>query len=456
MNVEFQIHGVLAAGQSVWKQDDMDYYQTFYAQRSENVLMTVDTLQRPHGLCTYYNYLRSNNVVSAREGSYFGMSVRIDGAFCIDVRGMYDILDNLFEKMVVGKILLPIEGGRFKFAVDRFEDLSDYLTQLEQNFFGMYSAFFALSDFIQLNGASLPKRYNVNPVDVTPSLVKQLLNQHLKIGVSPEIAPISAQESIRKARVDIERERQQLLASADNCNQELSNLLTEIDRLRQDNQRLTNSTQSSNRDGEINEMLRQIGKPLTRLSKFVGERYPDDVKDDKKDDKQAIGLNTILLLVILAFVIIMNLFGVKSCNNNQLGQQQACAQAVKDTITTTYTQIYENSNTIQNDMEEEIFDEVSKIDFSTAHLNVDPNPPLRVGEGYTLSLTKKGNASQSFLFNGQGEWQYRIGDADPIKLETYESNTAYLPIAENMRGKKILIEFLYKGSAVVNRDLIIQ
>ncbi len=449
MNVEFQIHGVLAAGQSVWKQDDMDYYQTFYAQRSENVLMTVDTLQRPHGLCTYYNYLRSNNVVSAREGSYFGMSVRIDGAFCIDVRGMYDILDNLFEKMVVGKILLPIEGGRFKFAVDRFEDLSDYLTQLEQNFFGMYSAFFALSDFIQLNGASLPKRYNVNPVDVSTSLVKQLLNQHLKIGVSPEIAPLSAQESIRKARADIERERQQLLASADNCNQELSNLRTEIDRLRQDNQRLTNQAHSSNRDGEINEMLRQIGKPISRLSKVICDRFPEEISNEKKEDK---GLNTLLLWAILALIIIMNLFGVKSCNSNQALPQQASAQNVRDTtLTATYGRVGQAVDTSPRDnIEENPVEEVPIIDFTGVWPDIAPNANLEIGKRYTLSLTKN---RQPFNIDGEGVWQYKYDDV-VVKLDTYE-NIAQLYVTDNsLKNKSIQIECLYNDSVVVVRNPI--
>ena len=117
MNVEFQIHGVLDNGQSFWKQDDRDYYQTFYSPQAKNSLMTVEVLRRPQGVCTYYNYLRYNNVVSRREGSYFGMSVRIDGEYCADVRGMYDILDNLFEKKIIGRILIPTDKGKLKYEV---------------------------------------------------------------------------------------------------------------------------------------------------------------------------------------------------------------------------------------------------------------------------------------------------------------------------------------------------
>lgn len=450
MNVEFQIHGVLATGQSVWKQDDMDYYKTFYAQRAENTLMTVEALHRPHGLCTYYNYLRSNNVVSAREGSYFGMSVRIDGAFCTDVRGMYDILDNLFEKMVVGKILLPIEGGRLKFAVDRFEDLSDYLTQLEQNFFGMYNAFFAISDFISLTSASLSNRYKVNPIDITLTLVRQLFNQHLKIGVSPEIVPLSAQESIRKSHADIERERQQLLSGVNERTEEITNLRTEIDRLRQDNQRLTNHAQSSNRDGEINEMLRQIGKPIARLSKVICDRFPEEISNEKKEDK---GLNTLLLWAILALIIIMNLFGVKSCNSNQVLPQQASAQNVRDTtLTATYGRVGQAVATSPLvDIEEDPVVEVPIIDFKGVWPDIAPNANLKIGNSYTLSLTKN---RLPFNIEGEGMWQYKYDDV-VVKLDTYE-NIAQLYVTDNsLKNKSIQIEFLYNDSVVVVRKPII-
>ena len=71
MNVEFQIHGVLSSGQKTWKQEDKDYYAQFYSDQKEDVLMTVEIVNRPHGVSAYYNYLRNNNILSTRVGSYF-------------------------------------------------------------------------------------------------------------------------------------------------------------------------------------------------------------------------------------------------------------------------------------------------------------------------------------------------------------------------------------------------
>ena len=55
MNVEFQIHGVLSSGQKTWKQEDQDYYKQFYSDQTEDVLMIVEIVNRPHGVSTYYN-----------------------------------------------------------------------------------------------------------------------------------------------------------------------------------------------------------------------------------------------------------------------------------------------------------------------------------------------------------------------------------------------------------------
>ena len=126
MNVEFQIHGVLSSGQKTWKQEDKDYYAQFYSDQAEDVLMTVEIVNRPHGVSAYYNYLRNNNILSARVGSYFGMTMRIDGAFCRDVKSIYMILDNLFNKMIVGSLLVP-KGDKYEYAIDSFAAQNDLL-----------------------------------------------------------------------------------------------------------------------------------------------------------------------------------------------------------------------------------------------------------------------------------------------------------------------------------------
>lgn len=148
MNVEFQIHGVLSSGQKTWKQEDQDYYKQFYSDQTEDVLMIVEIVNRPHGVSAYYNYLRNNNILSARVGSYFGMTMRIDGAFCRDVKSIFMILDNLFNKMMVGPLLAP-KGEKYEYAIDSFASQNDYLLQVEKQFSNMLNAFCSPQDFLK-------------------------------------------------------------------------------------------------------------------------------------------------------------------------------------------------------------------------------------------------------------------------------------------------------------------
>ena len=108
MNVEFLIHGTLSDGQSSWKEIDVDYCLRFYTPTTTNEVMICEVEKHENGgISSYYNYLRYNNLtaLSGRSGSYFGITVRVDGAICCDVVNMYHLLDTLFTKCIVGSIL---------------------------------------------------------------------------------------------------------------------------------------------------------------------------------------------------------------------------------------------------------------------------------------------------------------------------------------------------------------
>lgn len=288
MNVEFQIHGVLDNGQSFWKQDDKDYYQTFYSPQTKNSLMTVEVLRRPQGICTYYNYLRYNNVVSAREGSYFGMSVRIDGEYCVDVRGMYDILDNLFDKKITGKLLMPIDSGKLKYSTESFENTSTLLSEIEENFSMMYSAFFGPDDFVAVSAPSQNKSYQINPIDLSPALVHQAISLHLKITLSPEILPLVAQDIEKQVHAGkSESERRALEETAIRYETELSTLRNEAQSLREELVELKSRLQQCGKDYEILENLRNLRLQMEAASEMIRVRLPETASPN--DDKDSLG-----------------------------------------------------------------------------------------------------------------------------------------------------------------------
>ncbi|MBR5688011.1 MAG: hypothetical protein IKX36_08645 [Prevotella sp.] len=209
MNIEFLIHGTLSDGQSFWKETDSDYCSLFYvSNRQENVVMDIEVLKRGGGVCTYYNYLRYNNIsASHRAGSYFGMTVRVDGSICTDVKSMYAILDTLFYKMVVGSLLEP-DGNGFVYTFDSFSTKKNVLLNIQNQFIKMFEAtFISNNDFKDIpnsykKGDSV-RRVNIN--DINKSIVSETLSQGNKLCVSSvykTVAETDADKCVEKAKTD--------------------------------------------------------------------------------------------------------------------------------------------------------------------------------------------------------------------------------------------------------------
>ena len=113
MEVELFIHGV-PNGEGFWgKEDDRNYFGTFYDHSTDEVKFLVQNRASKGKLYCYYNYLvyktvgsPTPNVVAydGRDGSYFGLSLRLD-AYCKDVMNMYRILDTIYNIYVCGSLL---------------------------------------------------------------------------------------------------------------------------------------------------------------------------------------------------------------------------------------------------------------------------------------------------------------------------------------------------------------
>ncbi len=294
MELEFQIHGVIS-GQKTWKQEDKDYYVQFYSGQTEDVLMIVEIVNRPHGLSTYYNYLRNNNVFADREGSYFGMTLRIDGGFCRDVKSIYMILDNLFNKMIVGS-LLSIKGDRFEYSVDSFASQNVYLTQVEKQFSNMLNAFCSPQDFHEITSAFVSQgtKYSVNSSDITIPVAEEAIKQKAKIYLSPSYQSKAAQKKIADAKAEAaaavadaqakmqaaedahSQSKQKQKQESENWKQERQKLEQERDKAIRDYQDLANKAKRAELNNSINEKISEIKQPLIELAGLMAERFQED------------------------------------------------------------------------------------------------------------------------------------------------------------------------------------
>lgn len=305
MNVEFQIHGVLSSGQKTWKQEDQDYYKQFYSDQTEEVLMIVEIVNRPHGVSTYYNYLRNNNILSARVGSYFGMTMRIDGAFCRDVKSIYMILDNLFNKMMVGSILVP-KGDKYEYAIESFATQNDYLLQVEKQFSNMLNAFCSPQDFFEISSAytSQSTKLNVNASEITIPTAVETIKQRAKLYLSPTYQSKTAQKKIADAKAEADaavadakariqaaenarsKSKQRQEQEFENWKKEKKALEEARDAAIQNYQELEEKMRKAELNTSINAKISEIKQPLIQLAGLMAERFQEDTYENVQEKPQ--------------------------------------------------------------------------------------------------------------------------------------------------------------------------
>ncbi len=313
MNVEFQIHGVLSSGQKTWKQEDQDYYKQFYSDQTEDVLMIVEIVNRPHGISTYYNYLRNNNILSARVGSYFGMTMRIDGAFCRDIKSIYMILDNLFNKMMVGSLFVP-KGDKYEYAFDSFANQNDYLLQVERQFLNMLNAFCSPQDFFEISSANTSKstKLSVNVSDITIPIAIETIKQKAKLYLSPIYPSKAAQKQMADAKAEADaavaaanariqaaedahsKSRQKQEQECESWKKEKKALEEARDAAIHDYRELEKKVRKAELNTSINAKISEIKQPLIQLAGLMAERFQEDTygniqekpQPHKKDSKE--------------------------------------------------------------------------------------------------------------------------------------------------------------------------
>lgn len=313
MNIEFLIHGTLSGGQSSWKETDTDYCQLFYTKQKQDVVMKVEVVNRPHGLCSYYNYLRYNNISApSRTGSYFGMTVRVDGLLCTDVKGMYDMLDRLFHQVVVGSLLRQTDNG-YVYTFSDFKEKQQQLQALETQFVGLFKVMFLSGNFF----VSIPSSYKkgssafyVNTNDIRANIANELANGNV-LYLSPEFDSAAVKNIRNDAQQNIAKIKSQLQAAQESNQKyelELQQLKTEVNRLTGEVIRLGNDLQQQigasstsqktwrkERDALNNKLdyvQAELKKAHAELEKK--ERECAELKKDRLDDKVIAGMSGVI------------------------------------------------------------------------------------------------------------------------------------------------------------------
>lgn len=171
---EFVFHGV-PQGFDVWGTSGDKYYESFYnileSFKGAKSAFVVEIRKDSNKWCSYYSYVRSQNVIAegGRTGSYFGMSLKMDGEYCTDVYSLFQLMETIYEQKISGKIIAQ-SGTNEKYVIASFsnadlglKEISDIaITQIRSNF---ENDFETIDITATKPNASISLYYNINDVN---------------------------------------------------------------------------------------------------------------------------------------------------------------------------------------------------------------------------------------------------------------------------------------------------
>ena len=369
MEVELFLHGV-PNGEDFWgKDEERNYFGTFYDNSTDEVKFLIQIRTLKGKTFCYYNYLVYRSVGSpipnvvandGRDGSYFGLSLRFD-AYCRDVANMYRILDTVYNTYVLGNILKN-EKSKLRYTTPYFSSITGTIDVIEKNTLQLIQNAFSAESFLKLDGFSTggsnyPSR---NLFDCTQESVLESVKKYGKIALSPYYpntkeatiiqdcnSKITATQQQCEAKVKyvqqqcdsqvtaiqqqydakLKAESEKRIKEKNEYNASLASSQKQISQLQKDlSQKETTVKQLNNKvinleselekygqNKKIAQIVAPIEKPISELANVLKEVVPDERKKQKKHY-----LNSVrLLFVIINFLLLLFLaFQMQSSLNH--------------------------------------------------------------------------------------------------------------------------------------------
>lgn len=469
MDAEIFVHGV-PSGEDFWgKEEDRNYFGTFYDHSSDELKFLIQTRMLNGKPYCYYNYLvyktvgsQVPNVVGndGRDGSYFGITLRLD-AYCKDIANMFRILDTVFNVYIMGSVL-KMEKSKLKYVAPNFSSISSVLEttekatlQLVQNAFSIEN--FAKLDGFAMNGGNYPK-YNL--LDCTADTAAGLIKQYSKLAVSPyypsskesalqqkyneQLQGIKQQYEarLRENEESKAKEKNEITATLSTAKSQVTKLQHDLEQkdkeiadLRRDASKYSIDIKNAGQSKKISQIVTPIVEPITELARVFKTIAPDNHsanvnKKNDSDDLAKIGkairlilpiINTIILLIIAFFL----LKPAASDGNETDNGASAKIEALKKEN----HELRNRLNIVETSEPEPVNNEVSatnsKFDINKVVISIvgGNENALKVYSNYTVVVK---NGTEGGILRGEGCEIYPMG--------SYSSdNMGLIPMEENFK-----------------------
>lgn len=337
MKISIFIHGV-PNGQRMWSTDGTDAIVTnFYGQgQGEDTKFVAEVKKNGGNVYAYYSYFKYNNVYAydGRAGSYVGMTVRMD-ALCTDVINIYNVLDIVYNRDVIGRIV-SCEGGKTRFIRPELSEgdckpiESSIVTLLQGSL--QSKSFTEIKEEMAKNGNAVI----LNPLDCDRANLAATLRQGTTIAISPQYDTIREsmiQQECQKKLTTItsEKERQaseqqreiagckslnnKMQTELNMLNSKLSQYETEISQLRKENSSLQDE-RKRNPQTDIKRRVDDLNSKFDSLSRKI-----DNISSESSSNKSSTIpiIGSVIVILAVAIIGAMLYFHNNTMENNMSG-----------------------------------------------------------------------------------------------------------------------------------------
>lgn len=189
------------SGENIWgAQTDSSFIGSLYIPSKESQKFDIRLNKSGNTIYAYYHYLVYNNLndFGGRTGSYFCLTVRLD-CFCVDYKSIYNTLDTVFRKRIIGSIIAQAQGNRLQFRVPSFDKADMELLDIEKYIRNSLGTCLSASDFKKI--PSVPSGDGVvkfNMEEATDKDVMQAVGQYGSCSISSEYISKSVTQQLKE------------------------------------------------------------------------------------------------------------------------------------------------------------------------------------------------------------------------------------------------------------------
>lgn len=353
MQIDFVIHGV-PQGHQIWGTRSDKYYESFYDKSDiygTSKMVFVVEVRDNNGLRNcYYSLIRPQNILAAsgRPGSYFGMSIRVEGNYCTDVYSLFNLFELSYNQFIAKKILVK-NGESEQYAIESFESKSDIFSELSKYILSQIQTHLS-SEFEEIDNSFTKKNAQItdyyHPDDVNSEAFFNATKVDGRVIISsdyPTKDSVIKNLRIREKQLqDAKKNDDELIKTLQNENdslkpykQKYSGQLKELEEGKIEEQKLRTSLNEATKElsslrhrvGSLTSQLdqlknasniRQIANNLEKsmsemlpiLRNFAPEARPNSTFNNDYEDKGSNkkGLSTTIIVIIVILIILLCLF----------------------------------------------------------------------------------------------------------------------------------------------------